>query len=257
MTSATENLTTVLADLLLALADDKLMLGHRNSDWTGLGPILEEDIAFSSLAQTRWRMPRRSTSSSAVCSAATRTSSPSAVIHRPIAARRSSEVPDEFDWATAIARQLFCDHVDALRLERLGRSSNEPLAALARRMAAEERVHCEHVDAWVLRLGRGTDDSRARLQAALDRLAPIASSLLEPVEREPELVASGLYPETEPPMLEQWSRNVGAVVDAAGLRLELTAPQTPGGRRGVHTEHLAPLLDEMCEVYRIEPGAAW
>lgn len=259
MTDIPDDLAPLFADLLLALADDKLMLGHRNSDWTGLGPILEEDIAFSSLAQDE--MAHAQAVYELVGALVGADSNDLAFGRDPSAYRCAAivEVADEFDWAVAIGRQLFCDHFDALRLNRLSRCEHAPVAALAKRMAAEEQIHCEHVDAWVRRLGRGTDASRERMQAALDRLGPIAASLLEPVEGQDRLEAAGLYPVSEDASIDTaWADGIDAVVRSAGLTLTVAQRDpAPGGRRGVHTELLGEMLNEMCEVYRIEPGAAW
>ena len=169
------------------------------------------------------------------------------------------EVPDDFDWAMAIARQFFCDHFDHLRLGRFAQSSYKPLADLASRLVAEERVHVEHVDAWVVRLGRGSDESKQRLQAALDKLSPIAPMLFELVDDEAELIAAGLYPQAENNMFQAWRDVLQHVANEGGLALELAPPTEGalGGRHGEHSEHLKPLLDEMCEVFRLEPDAAW
>jgi ring-1,2-phenylacetyl-CoA epoxidase subunit PaaC len=250
-----------MIDLLLGLADDKLVAGVRNSDWTGLGPILEEDIAFSSLAQDE--IAHAQAVYELLAGPTGRSADDLAFGRTPAEMRCCAivEIPDDFDWATALARHFFCDHFDAHRLERLARSSWAPLAALARRLVVEERVHVEHVDGWMSRLGRSTPAARQRVQAALDALAPHASMLLEPVEEEPALVAAGLYP-LEPAATDTftaWRDDLRAVLEPAGLRALVTrpGPDARGGRRGVHTRHLAPLLEEMSEVYRIEPGAAW
>ena len=173
MTRIAEHLKGPLVELLLSVADDKLLLGHRNSDWTGLGPILEEDIAFSSLAQdeiahakTLYELAAGLTGGSADQLAFGR---------GPEQYRCAAivELPDDFDWAFALGRQLFCDHFDLLRLQRLASSSFKPLADLAARLAAEEQVHVDHADAWVRRLGKGTDDSHRRMQSAVERLPAV------------------------------------------------------------------------------------
>lgn len=259
MNTLSDNLKQPFADLLLAAADDKLMLGHRNSDWTGLGPILEEDIAFSSLAQDE--IAHAQALYELVGTLVGETSDQLAY-GRSVDEYRCAqivEVPDDFDWAVAIARQFFCDHFDHLRLGRFARSSYKPLADLAKRLVAEERVHVEHVDAWIVRLGRGSDESKQRLQAALDRLSPMAPMLFEPVEMENELIAAGLHPQAETDMFQAWRDVLQHVANDGGLALELSPPNAgaQGGRQGHHSEHLQPLLDEMCEVYRLEPDAAW
>lgn len=250
---------TPLTHLLLALADDKLMLGHRNSDWTGLGPILEEDIAFSALAQDEiahaqaiYRFLSEMTGKDENALAFGR--SPQEYRCAAIV-----EPPDEFDWAVAIVRQFLCDHFDLLRLTRMAKSSHKPLADMAQRIADEEQVHVEHADEWIKRLGRGSDESRQRLQAALDRLGPLSASLFEPVDGEGELEQSGIYSPLDQPMHALWKQRVEAVLGEAGLRADLPEPDASakGGRRGVHSDAFTELLDEMCEVYRLAPDAAW
>lgn len=250
-----------LAELLLALADDKLMLGHRNSDWTGLGPILEEDIAFSSLAQDE--IAHAQAIYAFVGAMVGRDENELAFGRAPEEYRcaRIVEHHDDFDWAVALVRQLLCDHFDALRLTRLSQSSHKPLADLARRLAAEEQVHVEHAESWIRRLGRGTQESHDRLQRAVDRLAPQAAELFEPVDGQADLEQAGLYPpgDVDGDMFEQWRDAVTAVLNEAGLSatFEPFDPAGRAGRCGAHSPALTELLDEMCEVYRTEPGAAW
>jgi ring-1,2-phenylacetyl-CoA epoxidase subunit PaaC len=244
-----------LVELLLAVADDKLILGHRNSDWTGLAPILEEDIAFSALAQDEMSHARALYELAAPLTG--RSADQLAFGRRPEEYRCAAlvEEPDEFDWAFAIGRQFLCDHLDLLRLERMGRSSYAPLGRLARRLAAEEQVHVEHADAWVARLGRGTGESKVRLEEAFRKLAASAPTLLEPAPGQELLAAPGVYPDA-PDLFDAWSAALRRVTGPAGVNLALRRPP-PGARRGRHTAHLAPLLDEMCEVFRLEPDAAW
>lgn len=248
-----------LIDLLLALADDKLFLGHRNSDWTGLGPILEEDIAFSSIAQDEiahaqviYEFVGELAGRNADAIAFGRDASEYRCAH-------IVESSDDFDWAVALTRQLLCDHFDALRLERLSQSSDKKLAAMAKRLLAEEQVHVEHANAWIVRLGRGGKESHEKLQAAMDRLMPIAIGLFEPVAGEETLEASGVYPAGSTAMFDAWRTRIEQVIHDADIRVEIPKPafDQPAGRRGKHTAEFNAMLDEMCEVYRLEPDAAW
>lgn len=254
-----EHLKPAFINLLLSVADDKLFLGHRNSEWTGLGPILEEDIAFSSLAQDE--MAHASALYELTGLIDGRSADQLAFGRTAEQYRCASivEVPDEFDWATAIARQFYCNHFDLLRLTRLSHSAYKPLGDLARRLVAEQRAHVEHVDDWVIRLGAGTPDSHKRMQQAIDGLATHATWLFEPYEGLKGLVDAGLYPGSDFEMYDTWCAAIKHVLGQAHLtvHLEVGEPDDPHGRRGVHTEHLAPMLDEMCEVFRLEPNAAW
>ena len=259
MTGLPAHIEPALAELLLAVADDKLVLGHRNSDWTGLGPILEEDIAFSALAQDE--MAHARALYELLGPMVGKTADQLAFGRAPQEYRCCAlvELLDEFDYATAISRQFFCDHFDALRLERLAKSSHKPLADLARRLRAEEQIHLEHADGWIVRLGTGTGESKERIQRALDALAPHAATLFEPVDGQEALEDSGLYPAGDGVLFDRWSEAVTAVTDRATLTLSPKRPDSAarGGRRGAHTPHLEKLLDEMCEVWRLEPDAAW
>jgi ring-1,2-phenylacetyl-CoA epoxidase subunit PaaC len=271
MTAIPNNLKKPLANLLLALADDKLMLGHRNSDWTGLGPILEEDIAFSHMAQDEMAHAQAIFQFVAEMLGNGKSADELAFGRKPeeYLCAHIVEVPDEFDWATAMARKFFCDHFDLLRLRALSKSSHKPLADLSRRIAAEEQLHVEHVDSWIKRLGRGTSESRSRMQRAIDALSPLAIGLFEPVEGQDQTERAGLYPASPTVLFDEWSISLSRIVKDAGLQFKRPDSLAPshrdaksatggaGGRRGVHTPHLKALLDEMCEVYRIEPGAAW
>ena len=172
MDKLSEHLKQPAAELLLSVADDKFMLGHRNADWTGLAPILEEDIAFSALSQDE--IAHASALYEMVAQLQGTKADRLAFGRRPDEYRCAQivELSDEFDWAKALCRNFFCDHFDSLRLGRLAQSRYTALAQLAGRLAAEEHIHVEHVDSWMGRLGRGGAEAHGRLQAALDALAP-------------------------------------------------------------------------------------
>lgn len=248
-----------LVELLLSVADDKFMLGHRNADWTGLAPMIEEDIAFSSLAQDE--LAHASALYQMVAGLVSGDADRLAFGRKPEEYRCAEivELSDEFNWATALARKFFCDHFDAIRLARMGQSSYKPLAQLAQRLAAEEQIHIDHVDDWLRRLGTGSPDARDRIQTALDYLAPLAASLFEPPTGIGELEQSGIYPASEPDSFERWWSDLQSVSGEATLTLRVRRPATfpPGGRRGRHSPAFAALIDELTEVYRQEPEAAW
>ncbi len=127
-----DELKTPLCELLLAIADDKLMLGHRASDWTGLAPILEEDIAFSAISQEE--IAHATALYEIVGSLRDLSADAVAFGRKPNEYRCAAlaTLDDNFDWAKSIARHLFCDHLDIMRFERLSRSQYAPLAALAK-----------------------------------------------------------------------------------------------------------------------------
>jgi ring-1,2-phenylacetyl-CoA epoxidase subunit PaaC len=246
-------------ELLLSVADDKFILGHRNADWTGLAPILEEDIAFSSLSQDEIA---HATALYQMIAGFLGTKPDKLAFGRKPEEYRCAqlvELSDEYNWAMAICRNFFCDHFDSLRLRRLAQSKYTPLAQLAARLAAEEQIHIEHVDSWMKRLGQGGEDASRRMQEELDRLTPLASLLFEPAKGQEDLEAEGIYPHLESEMFGCWAESLQNVARESGLSLRLrpVPPGVVGGRRGRHSDTFLVLLDELTEVYRLEPEAAW
>lgn len=248
-----------LIELLLSIADDKFMLGHRVGDWTGLAPILEEDIAFSSIAQDE--LAHAQAFYQFIADIEGGNADLIAFGRKPSEYRCATltTLPDDLSWDVAIARQFYCDHFDAARLARLSRSSNRELASLAGRVLAEERIHVDHADHWVAQLGQAPGEPRDRLQAALNRLAPQAAALFEPTSGVDALERAGLYPSSSPDMFEAWRTELDAVASSAGLKLHIPDPRTcpPGGRTGRHAPGFVELLDELTEVFRTEPQAQW
>jgi ring-1,2-phenylacetyl-CoA epoxidase subunit PaaC len=248
-----------LVELLLSIADDKFILGHRNADWTGLAPILEEDIAFSSLSQDELA---HATALYQMAAGFLETTADKLAFARKPAEFRCAqivELSDGFNWATALCRNFFCDHFDFLRLTRLANSSYTPLAQLSGRLAAEEKIHVEHVDSWMKRLGRSGDPARSRMQESLNDMAIYAPMLMEAPEGMEILEMEGIYPKTEPGLFDRWKRVLGDVARDAGLILQIQAPAggTIGGRRGKHSAGFPALVDELTEIFRLEPEAAW
>lgn len=254
-----DHLRQPLRELLLSVADDKFILGHRNADWTGLAPILEEDIAFSSLAQDE--LAHALTLYQMIADLSGGTADRLAYARQPheYLCAQLVEGSDDFNWATAIARKFFCDHFDKVRLARLARSAYTPLAHLGGRLAAEEQLHVEHADSWVRRLGRGDDTSHRKMQEAFDALAAEAGMLWEPTAGQESLVSAGVYPSDEATSFEGWKQRLEERARESGLRLTLKVPpaNVVGGRCGAHSPAFAALLDELTEVYRVEPEATW
>jgi len=259
MTAIPDHLREPFIDLLLSIADDRLILGHHGSDWTGLGPMLEEDIAFSSLAQDD--LAHAQTLYERV-GALTNQDADTVAFDRPAPAYRCAalvERPDEFNWAIAIVRRFFMSVLDEIRLAALAASSDPETAARGERMKREQTISTAHACGWIRRLGNSTDEARTRTQAAFDLLTEDASMLVEPVDRQAEVAAAGLIPLDPEQTAESFRMNARDRAREAGFTLSLTAPAPGlrGGRRGVHRAELERILAEMTEVRRIEPTAAW
>lgn len=239
------------------MADDQLILGHRNSEWTGMGPLLEEDIAFSSMAQDKigqslalYTLLQKLGESDPDTIAFTRNANQ---FHNCILV----ELPNqEYDFS--LIRHFLFDTAEALRFEALTHSSYEPLAQLAQKIRGELRYHTLHANTWVKQLGSATPESIRRLQQSLELALPYALGIFEPSPFEDELITAGIF-EGEQALKEKWLARIESICRQTSLVLPDLKVITPmlGGRTGKHSEHLQPLLDEMSEVFRIDPGAEW
>lgn len=243
-----------LAERLLAMADDELILAHRNSEWTGHAPILEEDIAFANIAQDELGHARIWYELYQDVTGA----DPDRLIffRAPVAFRnvRLVELP-RGDWAFTILRQYFFDAFEAVRAEQLLESAYRPLAEAAAKVRPEEVYHYRHTHTWIRRLGLGTEESNRRSRVALQELWPHVFQLFAPLPGEEKLVEAGLVP--APAEVQRvWTEMVTETLTRAGLEPP-DQVATPTTGREKHTAHLAELLAEMQEVARAHPEAEW
>lgn len=245
-----------VVDLLYRLADDDLIMGHRDSEWTGLAPILEGDIAFSSMAQDK--MGHALAYYSMLHELGEPDPDTLAFGRKARQYRCASLVvmPNNRDWAFAIVRQFLYDASITIRLAALVESTLVPLSQLARKLRSEKKYHMMHGRTWMLRLGNSTDDSRGRMQAALNRAYPHALGLFEATEADEPLVQAGIAPR-EQELKNHWESAVAPVLSDAGLNTPDNAVAVFGGRSGKHAPELAELLNNMQVVYAIDPTAKW
>lgn len=249
--------TEALKDLLYKIADDQLILGHRNSEWTGFGPMLEEDIAFSSMAQDKlghslafYGLLHELGEADPDTIAFTRNANQ---FHNS----QLTELPiGEYDFS--LIRHFLFDNAEILRFDALTRSSYAPITTVAAKLKGEVKYHVLHANTMIKQLGSSTDEAIERLQNSLNEAMPYALGIFEPSRFEAELIAQGIY-EGEEKLKAQWLENIRKVLAQTQLELPDVTTITPkiGGRYGEHTEHLQPLLDEMAEVFKIDPTAEW
>ncbi|MBY5163257.1 1,2-phenylacetyl-CoA epoxidase subunit PaaC [Salsipaludibacter albus] len=264
--------TTARRELLLAIADDELVTGHRSSHWTGVAPSIEEDLAFSTIAQDEvnhadvWYQVLLTPDNGEV----DRAEVDALGLGRPADGYRHAvlcERPPR-DFAYTLARHWLYDHADTVRLATLVDSSDPDVAAVAAKLLHEERYHLEHADLWFRRLTGGGDEPRRRFRAGLELALPEAMWLFEPSVGADVARESGLLPESFATMFARWAEFVAASLDAVGLGD--IAPGSlrtgsadglfdrPGGRHGVHSDDFtADVWPEMTTLYRSHPGAQW
>jgi ring-1,2-phenylacetyl-CoA epoxidase subunit PaaC len=249
--------TIALKELIYKMADDLLIIGHRNSEWTGLGPILEEDIAFSSMAQDKigqsqalFQLLHELGEQEPDTVAFTRNANQ---FHNA----QFVELPNG-DYDFSLMRHFLYDVADQLRFEFLANSSYEPLAKVARKIKGELKYHVFHANTWVVKLGNGTEESKARMQTALNEAWNYALGMFETSEFENDLIAEGIFVGEEA-LKKRWLDTITPIIEKASLQIPSSNTWAPvfGGRKSIHTEHLAPLVDEMSEVFRVDPSAEW
>lgn len=246
-------LLAALIQRVTAHADDELVLGHRDAEWTGHAPLLEEDIALANLAQDEighaitWYGVRAGLDGS----------DPDRLVYfREPHEYLSSHLVAQprGDWAFTMLRQFLFDAYETELLVRLSRSSYQPLAQAAVKIAREELFHLRHSQLWLERLAHGTDESRRRLAEALDAAWVLVPQLLAPMRGDAELAAEGLWPAPADVGSATVTR-VSETLTALGLR---PAPFDTGPVAERHAQQppeLGDLLGVLQSVARADPQA--
>lgn len=280
--------------LLLCLADDELVIGHRHAEWTGWAPHIEEDLAFSSIAQDELAHARLLFGlAGGLCGR----SVDELALGRPPHEYRNAVVCERpnGDWGYSLARQYLYDTADAVRLRALASSSWSELADLVAVVQLEEAYHLDHARTWLTHLARGPVTGRQRLADGLSAVVAEAVALFEPIPGEAELLDAGVLPRSNEELLAAWLTEVGTELEAVSLDYVLErhaavgelvptssgeiAPEQPftvpgvvrrdgawaheggfagaGGRRGRRSEDFAALWEDLTGLHRAHPGARW
>ena len=244
-------------EYLLRLADDRLVLGHRLSEWCGHAPILEEDIALANIALDLIGQSSMLLKLAGEVEGNRRTDDALAYFRDAVEFRNVQlvELPNG-DFAATIVRQFLFDAWDVLVLERLLGASNESLAGIAAKALKEAKYHLRHSAEWVRMLGDGTAESHERAQRALDALWPYAGELFLMDDTDRAAVAAGNGVDVDA-LRPRWREIVDQVLAEATLTIPTGAFAPRGGRTGRHTEHLGRMLADMQSLARAHPGATW
>jgi ring-1,2-phenylacetyl-CoA epoxidase subunit PaaC len=246
----------------LHLADNALIMGHRNSEWAGHGPILEQDIAISNIALDLIGQARN------FYQYAAQLSGDADVTEDTLAYLRDSidfnncllaEQPNG-DWGKTILRQFFFSTYQFYLYQQLQHSKDETLAAIAAKALKEVTYHLRWSAEWVIRLGDGTEESHGRMRNAMEDLWKFTGELFQPAPYEVQLAKQGIAVDL-PSVKPQWDEKVNTVLSEATLlfedgKLQKAWMQT-GGKEGRHTEHLGYILAEMQYLQRTYPGSEW
>ena len=246
-----------LFEYLLRLGDDRLVLGHRLSEWCGHAPILEEDIALANIALDLIGQASLYLHLAGETEGKGRNEDALAYFREAIEFRNLQlvELPIG-DFAYTIVRQFFFDVFSMHQLDQIQKAGKSELAGIAAKGYKEARYHVRHSSEWVQRLGDGTEESHIRAQKAVDDLWRFTPEMFDSDEIEQRLVAEGIAADVKA-IEPQWNAMVSDVLTRATLKI----PEQPrillGGRQGRHTEHLGHMLSEMQIVARSHPGAEW
>lgn len=252
-----KNELSAVKNFIYGIADDHLVLGHRNSEWTGLGPILEEDIAFSSMAQDKlgqaqalYELLFKMGENAPDTLAFTRKVNEMKCCHLV-------EYPiGEYDFS--LMRHFLFDEAAQIRFEILESSSFGEIGKLAKKFRGEIRYHVMHAETWIMQLSRSNEETRKRMQDRLNEIYVLALGIFEPAEFEDMLINMKIFP-GEKILKEIWIERIDNKLKNCGLEIPAISREdiSYGGRQGKHTVYLKPLLEEMTEVYSIDPVAEW
>jgi ring-1,2-phenylacetyl-CoA epoxidase subunit PaaC len=248
-----------LAELLLAMADDEFVLGFWDSEWTGIAPILEEDVAMSSVSQDEIGHAKAWYE---LLASLTDDDADRIAFGRQPAGYRHAALMNHArtDWAFTVARRYLYEHADATRLESLARSSYAPVAELAAKMRREETYHLLHFDLWLRRLTEAGGEARERLVGALERIWPDAQAVFAPLAGEQRLVSAGILPDDLETLRRRWLEQVVPVLERSNLPVpaeaELAARPAEDGRTR-RSDDFAWLHGEFTMVARSDQGATW
>lgn len=246
-----------LVEWLLRTGDNCLILGHRVSEWCGHAPALEEDIALANTALDLIGQTQFWLGLAGEVEGQGRSADQIAFLRDAGAFRNVLLVErPNGDFGHTLMRQFLFDawHLELLRA--LTGSADPRVAEIAAKAQKEVAYHLERSADLVIRLGDGTDESRRRMQKALDTLWPYTGELFLSDEADRAVAEAGIAPLPEA-LKPAWDTVVADVLAEATLTLPGGSYQHKGGKRGVHTEHLGFLLAEMQFLQRAYPGAVW
>ena len=250
-------MNTSLLYYTLQLADNALILGHRNSEWCGHGPVLEQDIAISNIALDCIGQARNFYQYAAQLSVNDATEDSLAYLRDVIDFKNCLlvELPNG-DWAQTILRQFFFSTYQYFLYQELKKSTDQQLAAIAEKALKEVTYHVRWSSEWVIRLGDGTAESKQRMVHAIDELWSYTGEMFTAVAYELH-AESGGYGVDLTGIKKNWDGKIRSLLEEATLTIPVDIWMQTGGKEGRHTEHLGFILGEMQFLQRANPGAKW
>lgn len=253
---------------LLHLADNALILGQRNAEWCGHGPILEEDIALANNSLDLIGQARLLYQRAAELQGGGATEDTLAyfrdvpdflnytLVELPHSSALLPTASGDRDFATTIVRNFLYSALMVLLWERLQSSSDTQLAAIAAKSLKEVRYHLRHARDWLVRMGDGTPESHERSQSALSHLFPYTQEFWTDSAHETQALHSGMGVDVKS-LQTDWNTIVDEALEAATLKRPAAGGFVSTGKHAVHSEHLGFVLAEMQSLARAHPTAVW
>ena len=248
---------SALIDYTLHLADNSLILGQRNSEWCGHGPVLEQDIAITNISLDLIGQSRNFYQYAARLIGKDATEDSIAYLRKEREFKNCLLVEQpNGDWGQTILRQYFFSQYQYLLFEQLQQCKDEQLAAIAEKSLKEVAYHLRWSSEWVIRLGDGTEESHKRILKGIDELWRYTGELFEAASYEVRVTGEGIGTDVSQ-LKKDWLNKVKEIFVEATLPVpEKTFMQT-GGKEGRHTEHLGYILTELQYMQRTYPNCEW
>ncbi len=241
-----------IVNYILHLADTTLILAQRNAEWCGHGPILEQDIAITNISLDLIGQSRNFYQYAALLIGGNATEDSLAYLRKEREFKNLLLVEQpNGDWGQTILRLYLFSQFQYLLFEKLQNSKDEQLAAIATKALKEIKYHVRWSSEWVVRLGDGTEESKIRMQKAINELWRYTGEMFIPVNYEIEHSIDFILQKNE------WLQKIKIIFDEATLPLPENIFMQTGGKEGVHTEHLGYILTELQYMQRAYPNATW
>ena len=251
------NTKDAVYNFCLRMADNNLISGQRLTEWCSRGPILEEDLAMTNLALDLFGQAESFFDYAASLKGNVKSADDLAFLRseRQYYNNLLVEQPNG-DFAVTMMKQFLFSAFQKLMYEALTESNDDTIKGISTKALKEAKYHFRHSSEWVIRLGKGTEESHERVQLAINELWRFTADMFEMNATDEELISTGISANLET-ICGKWNFVVGEILKEATLTIPDATNIIKGGCNGMHTEHLGHILTEMQYLQRAYPGATW
>lgn len=263
--SSTNHKNEALHELLFQLADDDFIHAYRGSEWLGLAPHIEEDVAFSSISQDTmghaaifYQLLEELGAGEANDLAHSRPAKvrKNAILLELVNGPGHYLIEPRYDWAFTVVRNFFYTTAKKVKMNALKNSSYKPLAEAAIKINLELYYHILHWKTWFIQLIEAGGEARTRMEAAIQKVADEMEDILNLGDFEKEMLESGLIISSQN-LKNEWILSLKPVLQDIQINLPPLGKKSGCGRNGEHTKDLEEALSTLNEVYQLDPSATW